>query len=330
MGNSLRVLVHTFIVLLAIFLRSKAFLLFIISISLPIAIVTVFSSSIMTLYRQTELILDLYSRQTSVYVDMTYYSNCAVVRVLYADIVYKNKSFSIQIHSVDNLDTYKEIMSIKILKQIRNGYKHFLSIGRSIAELYDIDVDSDITICIEGYCINRTVIALHDGNEYLGYIAITNNIDGYGHTINFCRGYYNYAIQGIVEDLGKSIESIARFLSIFTVAPYLIAMYLAIDRVWNLYRDEISVLYNIGLDRGSIELCFYLAVLSIACVGILYGVSVGVVALHIGLWILKLLGIYMFTVSLPVFSSLAIPIAINLLVVTLSVAIIIRRTGDRS
>jgi len=231
-------------------------------------------------------------------------------------------------HSIDNLNIYREITGIRISKQMKNGYKYFLSIGRGVAELYGIDVGSDIAVCIEGYCINRTVVALHDGNGYLGYIAITSGIDGYGHTVNFCRSYHNYAIRSIVEDLGKSIESIAGFLSIATVAPYLIAVYLAIDRVWNLYRDEVTVLYNMGLDRISLKLCFYLAVLSIACIGILYGVSVGVVALHIGLWILKLLGVYMFTISLPTFSSLMIPITINLLTITLSVAIIIGRTGD--
>lgn len=325
---------YTFRMLLTVLMRSRVFLLFVISISLPIAVATVLSGSIALLYSQTGLILDLYSKQPSVLVRMSpYNSSCTATNILYIDIVYRNRSFSVQVHSVWDLDLYLEIMGIRITKRMDENYRCFFSLGRGVSELYGIDVGSSVTLCLGGHCSNRTVVAIHSGNSYLNHIAIVDS-ETYrnGHRMYFCKSGYNYALQGIARNFGKNTESIAGFLSTATVVPYLVVTYLAVDRVWNMCRDELAVLYTIGLNPSSLWLYFYTVALFVAFLSVAYGISIGVVALYLGLWFLKLLGMHVFTttVPLPTFGSLAIPILMSLLTASISTAIVARRTGVRT
>jgi hypothetical protein len=277
--------------LFIVFARGKQTSVLVLSISIPIALVTSIALALSASQQQVQLLKDIALQNTSVVVS----DSGLEVGVVEAALAFSDQRVGIQIHVVRDFNAYANLANARVVKSVKPGGKDVLSIGVEIASRLRVDVNSTVLICVESHCFNSTITAIHRGEGYANYIAVTNSSDflSYSKPLYFSRREGNVAATGILNSLSSDVSSITRLLALISIAAYTPILYLSINRVLNGYRDVIDVFKGAGASSRAIFTYSLLLFSALSAIFALYGIALGVIAVHTSLWLLQFLGIAM-------------------------------------
>uniref|UniRef100_A0A7C4BCA1 ABC transporter permease n=1 Tax=Ignisphaera aggregans TaxID=334771 RepID=A0A7C4BCA1_9CREN len=277
--------------LFIVFARGKQTSVLVLSISIPIALVTSIALALSASQQQVQLLKDITLQSTSVVVS----DSGLEVGVVEAALVFSGQRVGIQIHVVRDFNAYADLANARVVKSVKPRGKGALSIGVEIASRLRVDVNSTVLICVESRCFNSTITAIHRGEGYANYIAVTNSSDllSYSKPLYFSRREGNVAATDILNSLSRDVSSITRLLALISIAAYTPILYLSINRVLNGYRDAIDVLKGAGASGRAIFTYSLILFSALSAIFALYGIALGVIAVHTSLWLLQFFGIVM-------------------------------------
>ena len=312
-------------------IRGKAIAPLLIAIVIPSAIATIFLLAVNVLNSQSNMVIESYIGKSSLIYSRTPLDNTSCVRVFVGNVIVKtfNETFEAQVHVVNDFRKYIEINGLRITSSSKNDSKIIVSIGQLIARRYSLGLGSKISICIIGKCYSGNITHIHHGNKYLDYVIIVSGIEyDSGKPQYLCRVGSNWILTSIIRDLGSSTLYAMWFLSLITLIAYLPILYLALSKTLTILREDMNILYGIGLSRSCIQYGFIIACSFLCLLLVLYGISIGTLLVHLSTWLLRFFGIIVVekpALSLNMLSLLTIAFLITVIV---EASIASRRIGD--
>ena len=312
-------------------IRGKAIAPLLVAIVIPSAIATVFLLAVNILNSQSNMVIASYIGKPSLIYSKTLLDNTSCVKVFVENTVIKtiNETFEAQVHVVNDFRKYIELNGLRITSSSEKDSKIIVSIGQLIARKYGLGLSSKISICIDGKYYSGNITHVHRGNKYLDYVIIVSGIEyDLGKTQYLCRVGSNWVLTSIIRDLGSSTLYAMWFLSLITLIAYLPILYLALNKTLAILREDMNILYNVGLSRSCIQYSFIIACGFLCLLLVLYGVSIGTLLIHFSTWLLRFFGIIVIekpVLSLNMFSLL---LMMFLVAVIVEASIVSKRIGE--
>lgn len=310
-----------------ILVRGRTLLTLILSISIPIAISISLATAISIIYEQAKLATDIFLIKPLL--NITYYphENCINIKVTKARIEYGEKILYIQIHSISDINNYLMLTDTKIIKKKNNTI--FFSIGIDIANIYGIDIDKNVVLYVNNKSISIPITAIHRGREYINYIALASwDLELNGTNAYLCKEDFRDMVKNILYSISLDIEAILRVLSIAIPLSYTPILYFAISKTINSYRNEIKLFYSLGIAEKTLRLYFILPFLVLVYILVLYGISLGVISIHLAIWFLKLVSISIVIRPLPTIEVIIIQISLYILSTLVFLVIHFKKIGE--
>jgi len=309
--------------LFIVFARGKQISVLVLSISIPIALVTSIALALLASQQQVQLLTDIALQNASVVVS----GNGFEVGVVDAVLVIGDQRVGIQIHVVRDFNAYANLINMRIVKSTKPVDKAVFSVGMEIANRFKAGVNSIVLICVNGSCFNSTITAIHRGEGYADYIVVTNSTAflSYSKTMCFSKREGSVAVTGILNSLNRDISLLVQLLALISIAAYTPILYLSINRVLNDYGDVIEVFKSVGATSRVICTYFLLLFVVLSMIFVLYGIALGVVVVHIGIWLLRFFGIAMLFKPTTVSELAIVPSALYAILCAIVTAVSVKR-----
>lgn len=280
--------------LIILIIRGKAIAPLLIAIVIPSAIATIFLLTVNIVNSQSNVIIASYMNNPSLIYSRTPIDNASCTEIFVMNTFVKtfNMTFEAQIHFVNNFKKYIEMNKLVLIRSNEYYSNITVSIGLRMARKYNISPSSKISILINGKYYSLNITYIHHGSKYLDHIIIVSGIDySPKETQYLCKARSNLILTNIISNLGSSILQAMWFLSLFTLIAYIPILYLAFNKILAVLKKDINILHYIGLSNTFIRYGFITAS-SIICVLLaIYGFSIGILFVHLSIWLLRFFGI---------------------------------------
>lgn len=329
----LRYLAKATTTLIILIIRGKAIAPLLIAIVIPSAIATIFLLTVNIVNSQSNVIISSYMNNPSLIYSRTPIDNTSCTEIFVKNTFVKtfNTTFEAQIHFVNDFKKYIEMNRLVLIRSNEYHSNITVSIGLQIMRKYNINPNSKISILINGKYYSLNITHIHHGSKYLDHIIIVSGIDySPRETQYLCKTGSNLILANIVNNLRSSILQVMWFLSLFTLIAYIPILYLAFNKILSVLKKDINILHYIGLSNTYIRYGFIVANSIICMLLVLYGFSIGILLVHLSIWLLRFFGIVI--IEKPILSlNMCFSLITAFLVISFTILFIVsKRIGDHT
>ena len=262
-------------------LRTGSFRTVILTIAIPLAVMAIFLSTGALVNEEFSNVVAGYGRHIESRV-------CFQAEVIPAHISSKNLSSSL------SLDVPIYLINESSLATLTNHAVsgNFISLGQGLARELHVKEGDILSLCSEGICIEGRVSHVRRANGPLSYVAMTN-INAFPASSSESREEIckEEALPEIEQSISSNVMEVLSLLAAMSIASYILLICIA-QKGFSMHLErEISVLRDAGLSLRETKLSLLLVSSSSSFLFSLYGISMGVLAFHFGIWLLRFLGI---------------------------------------
>ena len=158
------------------------------------------------------------------------------------------------------------------------------SISGYLARRLGITRDETVVVCLPEGCHNTSIVWIHENRGFPTMLVIIVN-DTYGGgeplSLNVSRGCGVTGFEEIFSS-GTIYLELAPYLIVAAVLPVIIVGF---SRIIDMLQRDLSLLYSLGVPPRSISSALLASLLFSGTLSLLLGLSMGLVASHLGLWL---------------------------------------------
>ncbi len=277
---------------LLISLRNASIVTLAIAISVPAAVVT-------TLTLGADLVSEQAAMLTS-QVGGTYIAvheappeggSCVGASVTVARVIYRNTSVKALVFESPNIKSTLKFFGAKVIKSAKgcNG----VSVGSALAHVLGVDVGDEIKLCVSSCCVTTAVHSIHTGGGVLQTSVITAHSNITYSNVFLCLAQRRELAARILESANEGIEHALLVLSTVALASYAPIVFVGFRRFAASLTLHAEVLREAGAPTKVLRRCFTVACTILALAFAVYGLALGTVALHLGVWLARFMNIYL-------------------------------------
>lgn len=317
--------------------RGRYLALFLISVTVPSAILSVMMCTSSSLEAGIMLFESYTGSESLVWVNESLGNNCMEVSVSNVVVIVDGKTVNTSLYVVDNISKYIRITHLAVKGSINHVDGLNVSVGSSLAHLLNLSIGSQIRIIVNKNKVAETnVVAIH------GSRGITNRgisdyliIGGRGleHVVNgtwLMHGYLcsmprSHIMISMLKSISSSIDHLLDVMIILVISSYAAVIFSSLVKVSDEFSGIVMILWESGLSRRILKASYMASLMLIALVLSFFGLSLGVAVFHSSLWILRFLGLYLPVKPLP-----SVPgIALTLLLTSIATLLASYATSNR-
>ncbi len=319
--------------LILVLIRRRTLLLFTLILSIPIAVSTACLLIPHSLEEESSQLVKMLGEKESLIIIAWPNNNNRgnnVSLVCMGKIIVKNDEIEIPILFIRRNTFIREIKHWPTHEH--NQYKRDIrvSISNFLKNKLDLTWGSEIKICITTHCIKHKIDFIHeDRGIYASSIILIVPKD---RDLNMYKCPYKLVvlkdspqISSILNQLTSFISMITHYFAIVILFIYFPIVFLGYKKIVNTIRDDVLILYEIGLSSSYIKIALGIVLLFLGIIMILYGVSLGIFTLHLSIWALRFANIILEARPILTLRDLCYITTPYLAWIALTVAILLRR-----
>jgi len=293
--------------LLLLAIRRGVLSVLLIAVSVPAALLTAYSMVPLILVEEAGRVAILAGGRESFRIaayGAADVGECLGVYVAGGAIRAGNRSANINVISMD------AVTAQKLLGRHEVGEAPLLLVGSTLSSNFNVGAGSKVELCLGGSCIQLKVSGVVDGRGLFSLSAILVYADGSaksfpGNPYYVCRESIDVGLRSVINSLGEALGKVSGLLSILTLLVYAPVNVAGIERALQRLGPDIGVLHGVGVPLKALRRLCTAVLAVLGSLMALYGVCLGMLAVHVSLWALRFFNIFVESRPVPEAGSAA-------------------------
>jgi len=216
---------------------------------------------------------------------------CLVTSVTKACVAYHNTSVKALVFKSTNTGSLLKFFGARIIRSVGNC--RGVSVGVTLARTLNATVGDKIKLSINGYCINATICSIHTGGGVLQASIIAASGIPINNVVYLCPAPRKKLASSILESADEGVKQALLILSAIALASYAPIMFVGFRKFATSLTVHAEVLREAGAPTKVVRWSFTSVCMVLALMFAIYGIALGTVFLHLGVWAVRFLGIYL-------------------------------------